>query len=62
MTNPLYYLTELSACCTALTDSDVMICSACGEHCELLPTDEADLEDRFLVIPENDQESSSATF
>lgn len=33
------YLTDLSACCTALTDSDVMICSACGEHCELLPPD-----------------------
>lgn len=28
---------DLSACCTAPTDPDVLICGQCGEHCELLP-------------------------
>jgi len=36
------YYTDLSACCTALTDSDVLICGACGEHCELLPPEDSE--------------------
>ena len=28
---------DLSNCCTAPTDPDVLICGACGEHCDLLP-------------------------
>lgn len=28
---------DLSACCTAPTDPDVLICGQCGEHCDLLP-------------------------
>ena len=28
---------DLSACCTAPVDTDYGLCSACYEHCELLP-------------------------
>tara|TARA_R110002110_G_scaffold155126_1_gene349255 strand:+ start:38 stop:190 length:153 start_codon:yes stop_codon:yes gene_type:complete len=28
---------DLSNCCTAPTDPDVLICGQCGEHCDLLP-------------------------
>lgn len=34
----------LSECCGAVTNSDIMICSDCGEHCEIYYEDDEEPE------------------
>jgi len=36
---------EMSDCCNAFTDTDILICSQCGEHCGVMCSDCEDTDE-----------------